>query len=96
MLSHHVDIAGIFPIAPDAQIADGMKEHEMLIVPLTATCCIKDRMGFVMECSLEATDTMLAGADPADRTSHRNEEPFRTRLKALYQDIGMPVDESTA
>jgi hypothetical protein len=49
-----------------------------------------------MECSLEATDTMLAGADPADRTSHRNEEPFRTRLKAPYQDIGMPVDESTA
>jgi hypothetical protein len=46
-----------------------MKEHEMHIVPLTATCCIKDRMGFVMECSLEATDTMLAGADPADRTS---------------------------
>jgi salicylate hydroxylase len=48
------------------------------------------RMRFVMEFSLEATDTMLEGADPVAGTGHKNEAPFQNKLKALYRDIGLP------
>jgi salicylate hydroxylase len=51
----------------------------------------KDRMKFVMEFSLEATDTMLEGADPVEGTKHKNEAPFRNRLKELYRNIGLPL-----
>jgi salicylate hydroxylase len=51
------------------------------------------RMRFVMEFSLEATDTMLEGADPVEGSRHKNEESFQTRLKALYRDIGLPRDK---
>jgi salicylate hydroxylase len=47
------------------------------------------RMRFVMEFSLAATDTMLAGADPLTGTKHKTEAPFRERLKALYRDVGL-------
>jgi salicylate hydroxylase len=50
----------------------------------------KDRMRFVMEFSLVATDTMLAGADPVQGTRRKNEAWFRNRLKALYRDVGLP------
>jgi salicylate hydroxylase len=52
------------------------------------------RMRFVMDFSLDATDTMLAGADPVEGTRHKNEEPFQSRLKALYRDVGLPLAES--
>jgi salicylate hydroxylase len=50
-----------------------------------------DRMRFVMAFSLDATDTMLAGADPVAGTRHKNEPPFRNKLKALYRDVGLPL-----
>jgi salicylate hydroxylase len=53
------------------------------------------RMRFVMEFSLDATDTMLDGADPVEGTRHKNEEPFQSRLKILYRDIGLPLDGNT-
>jgi salicylate hydroxylase len=49
----------------------------------------RDRMRFVMDFSLAATDTMLAGADPVAATRHKNEVPFRDRLKALYREVGL-------
>ena len=49
-------------------------------------------MRFVMEFSLDATDTMLDGADPIAGTRHKNEAPFQERLKALYRDIGLSID----
>jgi salicylate hydroxylase len=52
----------------------------------------KDRMRFVMEFSLEATDTMFAGADPVEGTRHKNEALFQDKLKALYRDVGLPLD----
>jgi salicylate hydroxylase len=52
----------------------------------------RDRMRFVMEFSLQATDTMLEGADPVAGTQHKNETPFQDRLKALYRDIGLSSD----
>jgi salicylate hydroxylase len=48
-----------------------------------------ERMRFVMEFSLDATDTMLEGADPVKGTRHKNEPPFRNRLKSLYWDVGL-------
>jgi salicylate hydroxylase len=51
----------------------------------------KERMKFVMEFSLAATDTMLVGADPVTGTKHKNEAPFRNRLKELYRNIGLPL-----
>jgi salicylate hydroxylase len=51
----------------------------------------KQRMRFVMELSLEATDTMLEGADPVAGTLHKAEAPFLNRLKTLYYDVGLPV-----
>ncbi len=49
----------------------------------------EDRMRFVMEFSLDATDTMLEGADPVAGTLHKTEPPFQRKLKALYQDVGL-------
>jgi salicylate hydroxylase len=54
-----------------------------------------DRMRFVMAFSLDATDTMLAGADPVEGTRHKNETAFQNRLKALYRDVGLPLDGTT-
>jgi salicylate hydroxylase len=48
-------------------------------------------MRFVMAFSLDATDTMLAGADPVAGTQHKNEAPFQNKLKALYRDVGLPL-----
>jgi len=50
----------------------------------------QDRMRFVMEFSLQASDTMRQGADPVEGTRHKNEEPFLRKLKTLYRDVGMP------
>ena len=49
------------------------------------------RMRFVMEFSLDATDTMLEGADPVAGTQHKLETPFQDRLKALYNEFGLPL-----
>lgn len=51
-----------------------------------------DRMRFVMEFSLSATDTMLAGADPVKGTRHKTEAPFQQKLSRLYHDIGPLLD----
>lgn len=51
-----------------------------------------ERMRFVMAFSLEATDTMLDGADPVEGTRHKNEAAFQNSLKALYRDVGLPLD----
>jgi salicylate hydroxylase len=51
----------------------------------------RDRMRFVMAFSLDATDTMLAGADPVRGTLHKNEPGFRDRLKLLYRNVGLPL-----
>jgi salicylate hydroxylase len=51
----------------------------------------ENRMRFVMEFSLDATDTMLEGADPVAGTKHKTEAPFIDRLKALYNDVGLPL-----
>jgi salicylate hydroxylase len=55
------------------------------------TALREQRMRFVMELSLAATDTMLEGADPVQGTRHKTEAPFIKALKALYNDVGLPL-----
>lgn len=40
-----------------------------------------------MDFSREASDTMLAGADPVAGTLAKREAPFQDRLKRLYRDV---------
>jgi salicylate hydroxylase len=68
---------------------DGIRDVRRWLAEIEARR--KDRMKFVMAFSLEATDTMLEGADPVAGTKHKIEAPFRNRLKALYRDIGLPL-----
>lgn len=48
------------------------------------------RMQFVMTLSLEATDTMLTGADPRAGTLKKTEAPFMSALQQLYCDVDLP------
>ena len=70
--------------------AQGKREVESWLSEIEALR--QDRMRFVMEFSLAATDTMLEGADPVKGTRYKNEPPFRNRLKALYRNIGLPLE----
>lgn len=47
-----------------------------------------DRTRFVMEFSLEASDTLLAGSDPVEGTRKKRNLAFQEKLKRLYNDIG--------
>lgn len=49
----------------------------------------RERATFVVEFSREATDTMLAGADPVRGTLRKLEPAFQDRLKRLYRDVPM-------
>jgi 2-polyprenyl-6-methoxyphenol hydroxylase-like FAD-dependent oxidoreductase len=49
-----------------------------------------DRVRFVMDFSRDATDTMLAGADPVVGTLKKLEPDFRDRLVRLYRDAPAP------
>jgi salicylate hydroxylase len=51
----------------------------------------KERVEFVMDFSREATDTMLAGADPVAGTTKKSGSEFRRKLAALYRDVPLPA-----
>jgi len=46
-----------------------------------------ERIRFVMNFSLEASDTLMAGADPVAGTLAKLEAPFLSQLEKLYRDI---------
>ena len=48
------------------------------------------RVDFVARFSWEASDTMIAGADPVAGTLAKNEPAFRAKLARLYRDVPMP------
>jgi 2-polyprenyl-6-methoxyphenol hydroxylase-like FAD-dependent oxidoreductase len=52
-----------------------------------------ERIRFVMAFSLEATDTMIEGADPVAGTLHKTEPEFLSRLGRLYRDVQGPSKE---
>ncbi len=54
---------------------------------LDAIATRAERMRFVMQFSLEATDTMLPGADPVAGTLHKTEPDFMAKLTRLYRDV---------
>jgi 2-polyprenyl-6-methoxyphenol hydroxylase-like FAD-dependent oxidoreductase len=49
-----------------------------------------ERARFVMQLSRDATDTMLAGADPVAGTRWKTEPAFKAHLRRLYGDPPMP------
>ena len=51
----------------------------------------KERVEFVMDFSREATDTMLAGADPVAGTAKKSVPEFRRKLAELYRDVPLPA-----
>lgn len=50
-----------------------------------------ERAEFVVSFSRDATDTMLAGADPVAGTLKKLEPAFRARLERLYRDVPVPL-----
>ena len=50
-----------------------------------------ERVRFVMDFSREATDTMLAGADPVGGTRKKLERPFQDKLRRLYCDAPVVI-----
>jgi salicylate hydroxylase len=48
-----------------------------------------ERMRFAMQFSREATDTMLAGADPVAGTLQKAGPDFMAKLRRLYRDSGL-------
>jgi salicylate hydroxylase len=50
-----------------------------------------DRVKFVVDFSREATDTMLAGADPVAGALKKLEPAFQNRLARLYRDAPAPL-----
>jgi 2-polyprenyl-6-methoxyphenol hydroxylase-like FAD-dependent oxidoreductase len=51
----------------------------------------KKRVEFVMDFSREATDSMLAGADPVAGTAKKSGPEFRRKLAELYRDVPLPA-----
>jgi len=49
----------------------------------------RERIRFVMEYSMEATDTMLPGNDVVAGTKKKLERPFMQKLERLYRDISV-------
>lgn len=56
----------------------------------TITRARQDRLRFVMDFSMEASDTLLAGGDPISGTAKKTEPPFQAKLSQLYNDFGVP------
>jgi salicylate hydroxylase len=49
-----------------------------------------DRLRFVMDFSLEASDTLFAGSDPVSGSLKKTEAPFQVKLSQLYNDFAVP------
>ncbi len=50
-----------------------------------------ERIKFVMDFSLEATDTMFEGADPVRGTLAKLQPPFQDKLRRLYCDAPVVI-----
>jgi salicylate hydroxylase len=55
-----------------------------------------ERMRFVMAFSIEATDTMLPGADPVAGALHKTGPDFMAKLERLYRDLPALSPETIA
>ncbi len=50
-----------------------------------------ERLRFVMDFSMDATDTMLAGSDPVSGTLKKLQRPFQENLRRLYCDAPVVI-----
>ncbi|QCK87591.1 FAD-dependent monooxygenase [Phreatobacter aquaticus] len=50
----------------------------------------RERVRYVMDLSLEASDTILAGGDPVAGSLHKVEPDFLAKLERLYGDVHVP------
>ncbi|MCB1487500.1 MAG: FAD-dependent monooxygenase [Bauldia sp.] len=64
--------------------------RSLATVPVAVEERRAERVRFVVDFSRDATDTMLAGADPRAGTLKKLEPPFREKLERLYRDVAMP------
>ena len=55
-----------------------------------------ERIRFVMDFSLEASDTLFAGSDPVAGSLKKVEPPFRAKLSRLYRDVAHAVTVEAA
>ena len=56
-----------------------------------------ERIRFVMDFSLEASDTLFAGSDPVAGALKKVQPPFRAKLSRLYRDVAhVGVNETAA
>jgi 2-polyprenyl-6-methoxyphenol hydroxylase-like FAD-dependent oxidoreductase len=62
-------------------------EEPLSCVPSRVDGRRRERVKFVVDFSREATDTMLAGADPRAGTILKTERPFQEKLIRLYRDV---------
>ena len=58
-------------------------------IPARVDARRRERAQFVVDFSRNATDTMLAGADPVAGTLKKIEAPFQNRLRRLYREAPM-------
>jgi 2-polyprenyl-6-methoxyphenol hydroxylase-like FAD-dependent oxidoreductase len=64
---------------------------ELSAIPARVAARRMERIRFVVDFSREATDTMLAGADPVAGTLAKTQKPFQDKLKRLYCDVALPA-----
>ncbi len=73
------------------EIVGALAAHRALAtVPARVAARRAARARFVVAFSREATDTMLAGADPVEGTRRKTEPAFRRQLERLYRDVPVP------
>ncbi len=63
----------------------------LAIVPGRVEAGRAEGFRFVVDLSRDATDTMLAGADPVAGTRWKTEPGFLRDLARLYRDVPMPM-----
>lgn len=57
----------------------------------TIVAARRERLRFVMDFSLEATDTMLPGSDSTTGSLRKTEPAFQRKLSRLYNDVSIPA-----
>lgn len=69
----------------EAEVAAGRLDARSWLQAIEAVR--RERIRFVMALSVQATDTMLAGADPVAGTRWKTEAPFLADLSTLFRDV---------
>ena len=67
-----------------AALAEGLP---LATVPAEVDRARRERVRFVMDFSRDASDTMLAGADPVAGTLDKLKPDFQDKLRRLYRDV---------